>query len=588
MPAFTYPLAWVAAFALPALAGIYFLRHRYRRKQVSTLLLWQMHRESREGGTKKEKPRWPFVFFLELLILALLVLAATGPRWQTPQTHRPLIVVLDDSQSMLAGQEGERPRDLAMAALAEIARKRGFRSFQLIAAGTTPRLLGDQARHPKEMEAQSEHWTCLSPDADLHTAVGLARSIGHGEADILVLSDQAPEDPPGTGRLRWIALGLPRINFAFVNAARTAHGGEDRLLLEIANPSAAAGEAQLRVTTEGQILHEEPIQLLAGQSHRITVPVSAHIPVLHATLSKDALPGDNSVHLVPPLRRKVRVGNDLEGHPLQPLLTETLAATGMLSDAEGEPEFLIHSSDTIPAGSSSWSLRLLPVPEEPARFTGPFVTDTNHPATKGLSLAGAIWGGDRDANAQEDDLPVITAGNVPLLTHYEGVDGRHHLTLQYVPEHSTLHLTPQWPALFWNLLQWRADAHPGLRGSNHRMGMDIPYRPAGDEVTLRLPDGTAQQLQAPGKEIRLPIDAPGVYQVTSGFALEETTETFAVNFLAGQESDLSNATSGEWGDWNTDKDVRIEYANFLPYLVLAALVVMAGHLFCISNQRGRV
>ena len=94
MPAFTYPLAWFAALTLPALVAIYFLRHRFRRQQVSSLLLWQLHRESREGGRRVEKPQWPLVFFLELLILALLVLAATGPRWQVPHTTRPLIVVL--------------------------------------------------------------------------------------------------------------------------------------------------------------------------------------------------------------------------------------------------------------------------------------------------------------------------------------------------------------------------------------------------------------------------------------------------------------------------------------------------------------
>ena len=40
MPAFTYPLAWIAALTLPALVAIYFLRHRFRRQQVSSLLLW--------------------------------------------------------------------------------------------------------------------------------------------------------------------------------------------------------------------------------------------------------------------------------------------------------------------------------------------------------------------------------------------------------------------------------------------------------------------------------------------------------------------------------------------------------------------
>ena len=86
MPFFTYPLAWIAAITLPALAAIYFLRHRFRKQSVSTLLLWQMHQESREGGRRIEKPKLPLVFFLELLVLLLLVLAATGPRWQVPST----------------------------------------------------------------------------------------------------------------------------------------------------------------------------------------------------------------------------------------------------------------------------------------------------------------------------------------------------------------------------------------------------------------------------------------------------------------------------------------------------------------------
>ena len=72
MPAFTYPLAWIAAITLPTLAAIYFLRHRFRQQQVSSLLLWQMHQESREGGRRVEKPKWPVVFFLEFIVLTLL------------------------------------------------------------------------------------------------------------------------------------------------------------------------------------------------------------------------------------------------------------------------------------------------------------------------------------------------------------------------------------------------------------------------------------------------------------------------------------------------------------------------------------
>ena len=51
MPFLTYPLALLAAAALPALAAIYILRNRYRRREVSSLMLWQFAVLSREGIT---------------------------------------------------------------------------------------------------------------------------------------------------------------------------------------------------------------------------------------------------------------------------------------------------------------------------------------------------------------------------------------------------------------------------------------------------------------------------------------------------------------------------------------------------------
>ena len=114
MPFLTYPLALMAAAALPALAAIYILRNRYRRREVSSLMLWEFAVLSREGGAKVNKLQLPLVFFLELLALALLVTAATGPRWQLPAHARPLVVILDDSASMprlAAKPDGQMPAE---------------------------------------------------------------------------------------------------------------------------------------------------------------------------------------------------------------------------------------------------------------------------------------------------------------------------------------------------------------------------------------------------------------------------------------------------------------------------------------------
>src|ERR671933_168356 len=103
LPVFTHPLALLGLLSLPALAAIYWLRNRHRRLVVSSLMLWLDPREAREGGTRIRRPQTPLLFFLELLVLLLLVLAAAGPHVHTAEGTRPLVVVLDDSFSMLAG-----------------------------------------------------------------------------------------------------------------------------------------------------------------------------------------------------------------------------------------------------------------------------------------------------------------------------------------------------------------------------------------------------------------------------------------------------------------------------------------------------
>jgi hypothetical protein len=50
IPLLTYPLALIALAAVPALAAIYILRNRFRRRQVSSLLLWRFQVQAKSGG----------------------------------------------------------------------------------------------------------------------------------------------------------------------------------------------------------------------------------------------------------------------------------------------------------------------------------------------------------------------------------------------------------------------------------------------------------------------------------------------------------------------------------------------------------
>src|SRR5947209_17625562 len=92
--------AIAAAAAATALTAIYLLRNRFRRRPVSSLMLWREAREAREGGARVRRLHVPLLFFLEMAALAMLCLAAAEPHVRLRQGARPLVVVLDDSFSM--------------------------------------------------------------------------------------------------------------------------------------------------------------------------------------------------------------------------------------------------------------------------------------------------------------------------------------------------------------------------------------------------------------------------------------------------------------------------------------------------------
>ena len=193
IPLLTYPLALMALGSLPALAAIYILRNRFRRRQVSSLVLWRFHAQSRTGGSKVHHLQLPFLFFLELLTLLLLVVAASGPHWTLPQSARPLIVVLDDSFSMRAIHGGVSARARAQSFLERLFRQPPP-STRLILANVSPRALGGIARTRREVEALLVQWRCWSPDAAIDAAISLAAELGKQQANILVLTDHPPAE----------------------------------------------------------------------------------------------------------------------------------------------------------------------------------------------------------------------------------------------------------------------------------------------------------------------------------------------------------------------------------------------------------
>ena len=89
IPFLTYPLALIALATLPALAAIYILRNRFRRRQVSSLVLWRFHVQSKAGGSKVHRLQLPLLFFLNSLLSSC---SSPPPAVRTGNCRRPHVL----------------------------------------------------------------------------------------------------------------------------------------------------------------------------------------------------------------------------------------------------------------------------------------------------------------------------------------------------------------------------------------------------------------------------------------------------------------------------------------------------------------
>jgi hypothetical protein len=585
IPLLIYPLALIGLATLPALVAIYILRNRFHRRTVSSLVLWQFHVQSKAGGAKVHRLQLPRLFFLEFLALALLVAAAAAPQWKMPQTTRPLIVVLDDSFSMRATSNGSSAQARARDFLEHLVSGHPPPSTRFILAGTRAYSLDASAASWPQMADILRQWRCWCATATIDSAITLAEELGRNQANILILTDhKPPADKITNRRIEWRAFGEALDNFAIVNATRTAFGDQDRCLLEVANFSAEPRTVHLLVEGGANTLQNSLLSIGARASNRVVFNIPESTPLLRAAIDPapsdiDALDLDNQVQLLPPIRRRVRVEVALVDKDLQSLVNRTLDATGLRSSISSDPELIIEQSDKA-APSDCWRLRWIGSDAKNA-FDGPFVIDTSHPLAKGLGLQGVVWAGAQVAEAP-GDVPVILAGNSPLLSVRQDIHGGRLLTLNFNPRLSTVQDTPDWPILLWNLLQWRADEMPGLKEANVRLGPGVQLKTIGDSVIITSPDHATRSYSATGGELALETPMPGIYSVSMG----ATASQFSANPLSADESDLSTCATGQWGAWDESTEFRLEETSAAWILGLLALALLAGHLFLLSGAKG--
>lgn len=111
---FATPLlaAFAAAVAVPALIILYFLKLRRRDVEVSTTLLWKKAIQDLQANAPFQKLRRNILLFLQLLVLAGVLLALAQPEFKSPGLQNTRQIILIDRSASMSSTDGD-PRSAA-------------------------------------------------------------------------------------------------------------------------------------------------------------------------------------------------------------------------------------------------------------------------------------------------------------------------------------------------------------------------------------------------------------------------------------------------------------------------------------------
>ncbi|MBF0500434.1 MAG: BatA domain-containing protein [Candidatus Riflebacteria bacterium] len=578
---FELSAAFWGLLALPVLLAIYLFRARFRDKPVSTLMFWQTETPPLAGGRRREPPRLPLFFYIELVIISLLVAAAAGPHLPGLQPLCSYVVVLDDSFSMRAvnpdsgkhEKGANSPRERAIKAVETELPALPFSTVRFILAGPVPQVMGEPFRSMGQIREALSAWSCLSPSSALDEAIALAKDLAGDRGRVLILTDHAPDHPVEDGKLRWMAFGEPLANFAFTQALRTRRDESEEALLEVVNLASNAAKTQLIVERDGKT-ESTQIELAPDEYRRVRLDLGTDAGTLTARLSSDALDIDSHVMLLPKPRRSVPVEVRVGEERLREALLRGLIAGGIASVTSSEPLLIFSDGNaalTAPAGTGeAWNVRFISESKAES-FLGPFLIDRGKPLTEGVELRGSIWGAGRESSLPGD--PIITAGNIPLVTVREGIRG-FDVFWRLNVDRSNLMISPDWPILLYNLVTWRADESPGPDRNTLPLGSElhvaVPF--AAQNVYLQDPDNREKKFPSGIRRLTISPEMPGLHNLVA----DNRSWQIAVNACSRDESDLRTAYSGEFGTW-TDGDGRVESIDVAWMFLLSAILLLVIH-----------
>jgi len=272
---FLWPIAWsFLGLALPIIL-FYLIRQRLRVKSVTTLLFWENLVPKVHNLPLWRRLRRLISLLLQLLLLALIVIAVARPILPGQSTvASSVVLILDPSVTMAAKSGvGTRWQDATNTALRRIDAMGFGDEATIILAGDPPKVLSPWTGRRGDLRQVIAEAKIAPAVSDIRPALRLAQNLvlSHPGASIELISDTVWTVPPEKGaldnmKLDLIGSSVPNSGITLFSARPLPAGaGEYQLAIKIEQNTTAPINGELTIMQNGQLMDVLQVTVPPGQ-----------------------------------------------------------------------------------------------------------------------------------------------------------------------------------------------------------------------------------------------------------------------------------------------------------------------------------
>jgi len=561
------PAGMFFAAALPVVIVFYLLKRRRTTRLVSSTLLWQKFLAETQANAPFQKLRHNWLLILQLLLLALVVLALARPfLGGTSKPTRIKVLILDASASMQATDEKPSRFEKARAeALKLVDGLRDGERMMVLQAGASTEVKQSATSDKVALRRALEACTPTDGRARITEALEMAAAFTF---------EKRGEDTVASGEIHLIsdgALGslgsfenknLPLVfhlvgqraeNLGIIHLdvrANPDNAAQRAVFATVANFSTNALSSELELRFEEQIVEARTVKLEPKQKLPLVFTVNQPrdgIFTLRLTTADD-LPVDNQASVVSLLPQPVKVllvsrGNRFLERALRAVGNVELSTVQNLTATVPGTDVLV-LDDVLPAAWPEGNVLAIHTVVTNlftnwSRVEAPAIVDWKgtHPVLRSVSFDNVQVAEAHAVKPPPWAVPLVESQQTPLVL--AGEHGRQRIVwVGFDTLQSTWPLRVSFPIFVANAVEWLNPAAARNAQLTIRAGEPFRLALAGAPATARLtrPDGKTQDLKLDGKELVLgETHRVGVYRLKAG-----TNEiAFTANLTDAQESDIT-------------------------------------------------